>query len=956
MIPGREGVRRFLAPLPAVVVFAMACVSTVIAERLNFKNYGDFEGLPQSQILAVTRDADGFLWIGTYGGLSRYDGRTFRTWTTADGLCANAVRDIAVDRAGALWIGTVGGGVCRIDHGTVDAVIRGEQLVDDDVQDLEVAGDGSVWAAGCGGVTRIRPDGTTELYPLPEDRCGRMAWKIVLAQDGRTLVGTDRGVFAFDDGRFSPVVTGRGTALMARSMLVLSDGTILVGTEDGLYRFQDDRLISVPLTGGRPLHVNDLDRLGDGPVWVATREGLFRLDLESGAVERLTVREGLPNEIVYRVFADREGEIWCGTDDGLAKLVPGPFVAFGTEDGLPNRAVRAIATDRAGRVWFGTRKGVAVLGDDDWFHQVAAQLTSPAVYALAPLADGGMLAGGRGGLFLIRNGRVTAHWSEAEGLPDDYCVAMLPRTGGRSVWIGTSGGIVVWEDGHLRRPHDPDLASARPLSMVRDASGRIWIGLESGGVLVVENRRVVRHLGPADGLSGETVWSLSPDGADGMWIGTNGDGAFHVSGARIERYTQLEGLANNFVWQVLRAHNGDVWFYTSRGLDRLRGGGFRHYGRGAGLIGLEGMAGAAMEDRQGRLWFASTHGVMRYDPAKEIEPFPLPAPALLDAVSSTAGQLEDGCRIPSPPGVLRFRVAVPWYRDEDSVVFVYRLLPVNTSWSAPQRGNVLRFASMAPGRYRLEVLAIGADGERSGKAAVFSFIVLRPWWRTPWAAAGWLLMGVLLVVASLAWRTRRIERERLKLRRMVDERTEEIRRQAEELERLATTDELTGTWNRRSFMETLGMELKRLGRAPQDARLALMILDLDGFKDVNDTWGHAVGDRLLGAIGRKLPQVLRSTDLVARYGGDEFAVLLSMTTREGAMVAATKLVRVVAATRIDVGDIGISVTASVGLAIVAPSSSLDVGVERLIARADVALYAAKRAGGNRVMSDEETLY
>ena len=186
-------------------------------------------------------------------------------------------------------------------------------------------------------------------------------------------------------------------------------------------------------------------------------------------------------------------------------------------------------------------------------------------------------------------------------------------------------------------------------------------------------------------------------------------------------------------------------------------------------------------------------------------------------------------------------------------------------------------------------------------------------------------------------------------------RTAELAAKQQELQWLAATDELTGLANRRRFFEVARQELQRLSRSPAEARLALLLLDLDGFKQINDTLGHNAGDAVLRAVGGILSGAVRATDTVARFGGDEFAVILPMTDRQGATLVATKLIRAVQELRVPWEGRQLSVSLSVGLAVVAPSAVFqEQEVTSLVQRADVALYAAKRRGGSCVLDDSET--
>jgi diguanylate cyclase (GGDEF)-like protein len=165
------------------------------------------------------------------------------------------------------------------------------------------------------------------------------------------------------------------------------------------------------------------------------------------------------------------------------------------------------------------------------------------------------------------------------------------------------------------------------------------------------------------------------------------------------------------------------------------------------------------------------------------------------------------------------------------------------------------------------------------------------------------------------------------------------------LQRLATTDFLTGIANSRSFFETGGREIQRARRYGHP--LAVLMFDLDHFKRINDTYGHAAGDRVLLAVTATCRDILRDIDVFGRIGGEEFAMLLPETDLAGGMATAERLRTAIAETSVDAGGVALQVTISIGVAVLLPE---DIRVEEPLKRADDAMYEAKRSGRNRVVA------
>ena len=180
---------------------------------------------------------------------------------------------------------------------------------------------------------------------------------------------------------------------------------------------------------------------------------------------------------------------------------------------------------------------------------------------------------------------------------------------------------------------------------------------------------------------------------------------------------------------------------------------------------------------------------------------------------------------------------------------------------------------------------------------------------------------------------------------------DKIRKLQVSLEQMVVSDPLTGLHNRRYLMDRLTQEMQRADR--HNEPLAFAMIDLDGFKPINDQFGHVVGDKVLRAVGNAVSRCVRVSDIAARYGGDEFAVILPQTPPEGAMRVVERMLRTISELTLqDENGAAVKVTASLGLAYY-PAEDLETP-EDLVHSADGALYGAKRSGKNRYTSVRPT--
>jgi diguanylate cyclase (GGDEF)-like protein len=313
--------------------------------------------------------------------------------------------------------------------------------------------------------------------------------------------------------------------------------------------------------------------------------------------------------------------------------------------------------------------------------------------------------------------------------------------------------------------------------------------------------------------------------------------------------------------------------------------------------------------------------------------------------------LANEAELPWSASPLAIAMASLNFRDASHVRIRYRLLGVESEWVETAERTV-RYPRLEPGAYRFQAVAVDETDGAVSPTQEISFVITPLWWQSGPLRLALVLAIALGVVLAWRWSVQLLMRQKRLLEQAVHRRTEDLEREKGELMRareqmrhFAEHDDLTGLWNHRIIIERLAQEVDRSRREANP--LGVILVDLDHFKNVNDTCGHPAGDLVLKEVAAIFQRAVRSYDWVGRYGGEEFLLILPGTTFAGARLRAEQLRMEVQEAYIHDGERSIAITASFGVASGFPSN-----YEVLIHAADGALYRAKDNGRNCVMAIE----
>ncbi len=923
------------------------------------------QGLPHNQVHDIRQGANGFLWVATWEGVARFDGRGFRPLGNG---WERAARRLLRDGDDML-VGGIQTGVWRFSVRGVgaDACPAYPRL---DVWALVKAVDGGIWIAASDGLFRLERDGRCLPVTGAEGLRHLPLVDVLADPDGSLWLASRQGLYRFAHGRLALAGNALGLPMgSVRSLLRDRAGTLWIAGEGGLWHVQDGQLQKL-----REERSEAVLQDRDGAIWVATAsDGLQRL--QHGRWDRLDAAQGLIGRATGALFEDNEGLLWMGTTHGLFRISNDPAWAIGVRQGLASDYVRSVLQDGQGRIWIGQADGLSRWRDGraETVYPRPGEAGST-VLSLARAGDGGLWVGtyDRGVL------RIAA--TQALALDNPIPVASLQGASVRalledadgSLWVGSERGLYRWREGVLARV--PGLPELPVRAFQRLPDGGLWVGFQ-GGLAEIRADGRPRLLVPERDFPATSVFDFLRDRDGTLWMASDA-GVLRLRNGRFTGYGRQRGVPANTLFRVIDDGFGNLWFTCFRGVFRVPRTAFAQvdagrrdvldlelFGQDDGMPSRQangGSAPAGWHMADGRLWVPTAAGVAVFDPARSRREHARKVPLVIDQVQVDGkSQSLVASRFQVPAGT---RVTISFagasMRQSHNLRYRYRMQGFDRDWIEAGATSEASYTNLPPGDLRFEVQVARApvDWAAPSDMAWVQFVVEAPWWRHP----AWLALAALLLLAVpaafYAWRGRQQRRRQGELEALVAQRTEELSDKNRQLEvagwRLAfqaTHDELTGLPNRREGDRFLAAAVTQAQAQATPQPLAVALLDIDQFKQVNDRHGHAAGDAVLQVFGDMLAEFVAEWGVfAARFGGEEF--LLCMAEMDAPM-AARRLQELLARVRsravlLDDGG-SLHCTFSAGVAAWQPGQS----PHALLAVADARLMQAKQDGRNRVVGD-----
>lgn len=771
------------------------------AQTFDIKKISTNEGLPAGQIGDVLQDENGYIWLSTYEGLVRYDGTEPTSYTTKHGLRSDLVYDLFIDSEDRFWITFEEAGVGIFEGDSIRYLPELSALDSLSVMHVSESVDGRLWFSTYGHGVFIWDKETmiqlTEEEGLPSD----YTWNLFHKEPDEVWIGTWNGIAIFEGDTIRTVTTEDGlSGASVYNFAEDDEGNIWASTSNGVSVFDGKKWEAIESINGEDLeYVYFVLVDGTGTLWIATEgDGIYLYDGEN--YTHINKSNGLSSNYVYSLHEDNQGRVWVATDEnGVNILRSRGFRIYRDSDFVLGESVNVIFDNETG-LWLGTETGLTKFneeGNSQHFRIPNELVDYKEIWDIDQLSNGNLLIQNSYSQLVEFDGQNFTDYDAKIGLKNWALQDIL--VDGSALWIATESGLLKYENNEFTSFNsEQGLADNFVWSLFKDFESNIW-AVSDQGIHKVEGDSV-RSFSFEDGIEGSSMHFITQSGDSTFWVGTN------VGFSRItfDEKDQIQALYNYTLpdeflkeTQFLQFDNeGNIWQGTSGGL---------HYHKMASLPkekrnvingffyplqdfgkGVEMNFMASHMDNNGDLWFGSfTHGLIKYE--GDIQPYQKPAPKpIIQSFSVNGREVDLGDpethAFAHNQNNVAFNIASLFYENPQRVFFRYRLKGFEQEWQQRYGQPELSYTNLSPGQYQLEVQTKSIQSGWGAPVTLASIEIEKPYWKRTW----FYVLAIIVIGGLMYLKVRMflLYYEKKNLRKMVEERTSELKQALDEKELL----------------------------------------------------------------------------------------------------------------------------------------------------------------------------
>lgn len=808
--------------LAAVSLLTTSSLFAVTKLPYDMQRYTIENGLPDSTVYSLKHDANGFLWLATPSGLSRYNSHSFENFgadSVSDAsLVSQNAGTLLIDSKQRIWVGTWGEGLFLFDRNLNLIAQYNKDTVSDVlssnlIQSLYEDSDGDVWIGTNGDGLVLYQDSSQKLLRFAQDEIPTMQiahnriWDITEGLPGQIWVGTGGGLNKINKTdnfkiEFFNNANQRDSANdnKVRTLLYDRNGTLWLGSQSGLLKLlPNDTEYSAVNTLADDLPLTSLTQGIDDELWIGTQNGLYKYNT---AKKSSPSHSYLPNDDVRDLLYDSSGILWVAArPSGLVKITfPEDafekYTDFIDRDGDSKSIGRAqtVLADKQGRVWIGSNEGLyqlttttkQILKIDNMPFQQLGMITSS-----LQRSDNSLWFAGNKGIFKYNEvlGEIE---STSILLPDQtsMIVNTLYEDSSKRLWIGTANNGLFYLQGgkavRFRLSENPIIADKSVNTIEEEKPGHFLIGVSGQGMFrfTLNSNSFTQYTTDhkKDSLSSNQVTQIYRSKDDQIWLATNHAlNQFHPSSETFSTFESQSGISNQIIKAITSDDQNRLWLSTGLGIYRSNSTQklFTQYTDKHGLHGNSFMSHSAAKAPNGDLYFGGVTGLSRIKVSRlenhSVAPKIVLSSVVIDEIKEPnlgffglpERQLAHGVKD------ITFHFTEMDFLGLDKVTFSHRLIGHNEKWSKPHTNLQVTYSGLGDGDYTFEVRSF-VNGVWSDNSATYTFCILPPWWKTWWAISLFVILLTLTSHLFNRWRISKLKEHNEELEHQVVIRSKEL--------------------------------------------------------------------------------------------------------------------------------------------------------------------------------------
>lgn len=750
-------------------------------DGVNFEVFNKNSGLSGNVVRALYEDRNKNIWIGTESGLDLYDGKNIMEIISSETHGISVVTSISEDSAGNILVGTDNSGLFMVSIGSDTIIASFDQddgLLSNCILDIQIDKFNRYWLALDLGINMLNP--------LPDNSPIGIAPVI----EGLHLIGDVITCSAMDP----------------------SGNIWFGGLNRGMFMIQNppgQRILQKEIPEEMDFLTNetiwDILWSDSSTCWVATEsQGLLKLEAGS-PIRRITNRNGLPTNQIYRIFMDRDRSLWMATmGNGILRYDGDIFISYGLNPDRSGIDVLDIIEVEPDQLLIITDEGLYWVESAESFEPIINKLHirdfpyESALTSATISRDGKIWLGTDRGLYTLKDQEVL--YSEYNGSLSSTKIRTLYTDNMDRLWVGTNYGFNICTDsGVYLRTSEFGLINDEIQAIFQDSKNHIWIGTMKGLVRISDH---YRDFDEEEGLDHLIVNSIIEASDGDILIGTFGGGIYklHELGDSVE-IVQIPGnylLSSKYIYAFLWEDNSTLIAVNETGFDRVSIDGDSilqvvHYDVDDGFCSGSNNLNSICQASSGSIWFGTSKSLISYKPDLDVADSIVPVVYITDVKigqqeTNWKGETEvnkwyhlpSDLELTSNQNDIIFDLTAIYFRNTKDLGFSYLIDGISSTWSSYSTNRSISFQGLPPGDYRLFVKA-RTNRNRESKAISYSFKIKPPFWLTGWFIIVSVVALTMLILGIIRLRVRALQKEQIHLKRIVDLRTWEITQQKEQI-------------------------------------------------------------------------------------------------------------------------------------------------------------------------------